>query len=278
MASFYHSALLLIGLLYSGLVQGQQQDEEVPAITDGFFSFDLNDQKGKIMEYLNFVDEDEARELLKVWEIFDIEWKHIALGAISVKARDVFNKKKKKIKLLQSEAYLWLEHMLVSGQLQKFLKKAYQVYNLIVDREKKLHDKFLEGLGLVSSGVINSQVAIAYVSNVIIAINRINQFKQLLEDNQLLLSAEEYAFMLSALANALDYQQDVTDEYELITTDNKLEMTDGQRLKALEKFNKVTMQTNRQIVKLTELLNYLLASRAGRAGELNNLESLITTP
>ncbi|MEQ9441004.1 MAG: hypothetical protein RIG62_18320 [Cyclobacteriaceae bacterium] len=272
--------LIMIGLLFSGLlafpVQAQNQDEEVPSLTYELFSFDLNGHKDKIMDYLNFVDEDELGDILKIWELFDIEWEHLGLSGIDWKLKDFIDKKKKKIKLLESETYLWLENVLLSGQLTKFITKAHQVYNLVVDREKKLHEKFLEGLGIVSSGVLNAQVAITYVNNVVATVNRIRRFKAILNDNQLLLSAEEYAFFLTALANALNYQQQLTDDFNLLTTNDKLKMTDGQRLKTLEKFNTIAEQTNLRVVKLTELLGYILARRAGQMDEYSNLEQLIT--
>lgn len=272
--------LIMIGLLFSGLlafpVQAQNQDEEVPSLTDELFSFDLNGHKDKIMDYLNFVDEDELGDILKIWELFDMEWEHLGLSGIDWKLKDFIDKKKKKIKLLESETYLWLENVLLSGQLTKFITKAHQVYNLVVDREKKLHEKFLEGLGIVSSGVLNAQVAITYVNNVVATVNRIRRFKAILNDNQLLLSAEEYAFFLTALANALNYQQQLTDDFNLLTTNDKLKMTDGQRLKTLEKFNTIAEQTNLRVVKLTELLGYILARRAGQMDEYSNLEQLIT--
>ena len=233
-----------------------------------------------IFEQWNFIDDidesilTDALDIKELIKVFDIDFSQFADTDLGLQARDFFKKKKKKLRFMQNETVKWIFNFLLSEQLANYLKKAHSVYVLVSNSEKKDHEKFFEGMLIISEGVKNSSQYVDFV----VAINgsylRIDQIRRLLNDNRDLFSDNEYAFFAGSLTNIVLEKQRHFSDFELVSTDNKLQMEDGERIKLIDRLTQVAGQSDEALHQLAIMLRQMVSQRGYVRVDLAHVQQL----
>ena len=253
---------------------GEDPDLELDEIID---ISEINPLDFSMWDFSEMIDQSILTDALNPTELvkmFDIDFENITSSSLDFRPKDLLNKKKKKMRFMQNETVKWIFNFLLSEQLANYLKKAHSVYVLITDTERKDHEKFFQGMLIVSAGVKASSQFVDFVVALKSSYLRIEQVRKLLNENRELFSDQEYAYFAGSLSNILMQKQDYLSDFEKITTDNVLQMEDGERIKLIDRLTQVANMSDKALYQLAILLKQVINQRGQAQLDMGQLRIL----
>jgi hypothetical protein len=209
-------------------------------------------------EIYGMVEPGDTKGLLDLLGMFD----GLADGEVpSPKLSDFFKRDKKRRKYSMRETAGWLTNFVLSGRLSAYMDKAHNVYILLSDDEKKLHEKFFDSYVIVGAEIIGGPEVTTFIANSHNIINKINAIKELLNNNKDILKDEELISFIQVLNTIISAKKDQMTEFQMLTTDNVLVATPAQRKELIIKLNDASTQVDNGLGILYNQIIYLVMQR-----------------
>ncbi len=212
-------------------------------------------------EIYGMVEPGDAKGLLDIIGMFD----GISEGDVPApKLSDFVKRKKKRKKYSVRETAGWLTHFVLSGRLSNYMDKAHNLYILVSDDEKVLHEKFFSSYKIVSPEVLGATEVTEFINNSHIIITKINAIKALINENRGILSDDERIAFLQVLNTIMANKQNQLSEFQMLTSDNTLVATPAQRKELIIKLNDASLEVDDGLGILYNQVVYLMMQRTDK--------------
>ena len=212
-------------------------------------------------EIYGMVEPEDAKGLLDIIGMFD----GISEGDVPApKLSDFVKRKKKRKKYSVRETAGWLTHFVLSGRLSNYMDKAHNLYILVSDDEKALHEKFFSSYMIVGPEVLGATEVTAFINNSQNIISKINAIKALINANRDILSDDEWIAFLQVLNTIMANKQHQLSEFQMLTSDNILVATPAQRKELITNLNDASLKVDDGLGILYNQVVYLMMQRSDK--------------
>lgn len=144
------------------------------------------------------------------------------------------------------------------------MDKAHNLYILVSDDEKVLHEKFFSSYMIVSPEVLGATEVTEFINNSHNIITKINAIKALINENRGILSDDERIAFLQVLNTIMANKQNQLSEFQMLTSDNTLVATPAQRKELIIKLNDASLEVDDGLGILYNQVVYLMMQRTDK--------------